>query len=211
MDIGIKTNTREAFIALGHVVGKALQAHRLKSPQYISIQGDFSSGKELFALAVDQIFNPSRYPNGITRDMEAETFLRPGNDGKQQTIFRNFRNRYAPNGSFFDECLRDFAGENPQAKVVIASNISRPGSYEYYRLARNMESECLDIGVVVYKLGPGFTRGVDLTFREEQHLDKVVTAYQTEVEPMGSVLVAPPPRTLPGWHMRPKPGQQPLH
>jgi hypothetical protein len=211
MDIGIQTNTREAFIALGRVVGLALQQLPQQRPHYISIQGDFSSGKELFALAVDQVFNPRRYPNGITRDMEAETFLRPGNDGQPQTVFRNFRNRYAPSGSYFDECLRDFAAENPQARLVIASNISRPGSYEYYRTAKNMKSECLDVGVVVYKLGPGFTRGVDLTFRDDHRLARVVAAYRSEVEPMGSVVVAPPPRTLPGLRMRPDSGLQPLH
>ncbi len=192
MDLGIQTNTREAFIALGHAVGRATFRSPFKSPWYISLQGDFSSGKELFALAIDQVVNPQRYPNGITKDLAAETYLRPSNDGKPQTVFANFRNRYAPNGSLFDEYLRDYGLQNPQAHAVIASNISRPGSYEFYRGAANMESKRLDVGVVVYKLGPGFKRGVDITFKDESRLVKMLADFQAQNEAQESVLIAPP-------------------
>lgn len=209
MDLGIQTNTREAFIALGNALGRATLRTPTKSPWYISLQGDFSCGKELFALAVDQVLNPQRYPNGITRDMEAEITLRPGNDGKPQTVFANFRNRYAPNGSFFDEYLLDFGLQNPRAHVVIASNISRPGSFEFYRGAANMESEFLDVGVVVYKLGSGFKRGVDITFKDESRLVKMLANFQAHEEARDSVLVAPPrPNRTKPVH---SPRSQPLH
>lgn len=195
MDLGIQTNSRDAFIALGHAVGRATLRSPFKTPWYISLQGDFSSGKELFALAIDQVVNPQRYPNGITRDLEAEQQLRPGNDGKPRTVFANFRNRYAPSGSFFDEYLRDFGLQNPGAHVVIASNISRPGSHEFYRGSANMDSQFLDVGVVVYKLGAGFKRGVDITFKDERRLVTLLADYQAQEDARDSLVIAPPTRS----------------
>ena len=198
MDAGIQTNSREAFIALGHALGRATLRTPCKSPWYVSLQGDFSSGKELLALALDQALNPQRYPAGISKELAAETYLRPGNAGRPQTVFANFRNRYAPNGSFFDEYLRDFGLQNPRAHVVIASNISRPGSFEFYRGAKNMESECLDVGVVVYKLGSGFKRGVDITFKDESRLVKMLADFRAQEESKESILIAPPSRPATG-------------
>lgn len=209
MDLGIQTNSREAFIALGHAIGRATLRTPYKSPWHVVLQGDFSSGKELLALAIDQALNPKRYPNGITKDLEAERHLHPDNDGKPRAVFANFRNRYAPNGSFFDAYLRDFSLDNPLAHVVIASNISRPGSHEFYRGAANMDSQFLDVGVVVYKLGAGFKRGVDITFKDERRLVTMLTDYQTQEEARDSVVVAPPSR--PGGSAAHSRGHQPLH
>lgn len=197
MDIGIQTNTRAAFVALGHVVGRAMQQAARQRPWFVTLQGDFNSGKELFALAVDEVFNPRRYPQGITQDLSAEKHLAGGNDGQPQTVFRNFRNRYAPNRDFFDAQLQDFQRANPAAHVLIASNISRPGIWERYRGTENLDSQWLDMNVTVYKVGAPFTRGVDLTLQDPQAMARVIADYKTQVEPYGSRLIAAPSR-LPG-------------
>lgn len=194
MDIGVQTNTREAFIALGQVVARSMQRVARQQPWSIALQGDFNSGKELFALAVDEVFNPHRYPQGITKDLSAEKHLAGGNDGQPQVVFENFRGRYAPDRLFFDRYLDDFQRQNPTAHVLIASNISRPDRWDAYRGAENLDSERLDINLTVYKIGVPFTRGVDLTMKDPQVLARVIADYKTQVEPYGSRLVAAPSR-----------------
>lgn len=194
MDIGVQTNTREAFVALGHVVGRAMQQAARQQPWFVSLQGDFNSGKELFALAVDEVFSPRRYPQGITRDLSAEKHLASSNDGQSLVVFENFRGRYAPNALFFDAHMDDFQRRNPTARVLIASNISRPGSWERYRGAENLDSQRLDVNLTVYKVGAPFTRGVDLTMKDPQALARVIADYKTQVEPYGSRLIAAPTR-----------------
>ncbi len=194
MDIGVQTNTREAFIALGQVVARSMQRAPRLQPWKIALQGDFNSGKELFALAVDEVFNPRRYPQGITKDLSAEKHLAGGNDGQPQVVFENFRGRYAPDKLFFDGHLNDFQRRNPTAQVLIASNISRPSRWDAYRGAENLDSERLDINLTVYKIGVPFTRGVDLTMKDPQALARVIADYKTQVEPYGSRLVAVPSR-----------------
>lgn len=194
MDIGVQTNTREAFVALGRVVARSMQQTPHTRPWFVSLQGDFNSGKELFALAVDEVFNPQRYPQGITRDLSAEKHLACGNDGQPQVVFENFRGRYAPDAKYFDLHMDDFERRNPTARVLIASNISRPGTWERYRGAENLDSQCLDISLTVYKVGAPFTRGVDLTMKDPQALTRVIVDYKTQVEPYGSRLVAAPSR-----------------
>ncbi len=197
MDIGVQTNTREAFIALGRVVARAMQQTPRQQPWYVSLQGDFNSGKELFALAVDETLNPGRYPQGITKDLSAEKHLASGNDGQTPVVFENFRGRYAPNSDFFDAHMADFQRRNPTARVLIASNISRPGSWDAYRGADNLAAERLDVNLTVYKIGVPFTRGVDLTMKDPQAMARIITGYKTQVEPYGSRLIAAPGR-VPG-------------
>ena len=115
MHTGVYIHTRDEFIALGNVIGQAIHKSARANPWFISIQGHFASGKELIALAVDQALNPQRYPHGMRPDYYAEKNLRPGNDGKPQIVFNNFRGRYAPHCGYFDGYLQEFQKANPDA------------------------------------------------------------------------------------------------
>ena len=194
MHTGVHIHTRDEFIALGNVIGEALHQNPRENPWFISLQGDMSSGKELVALAIDQALNPQRYPKGIEKDHSAEMELRHGNGRTFPVVFSNFRNRYAPHPGYFDGYLQEFQRANPNAYVLVASNISRPGTFESYRSAEHMQSDLLDVGLEVYKRGAPFVRAVELSFKNEPLLAHVVTEYNARVKNQVSVPVAAPAR-----------------
>jgi hypothetical protein len=166
----IFTTSREELIAFGNRLGRVMKDSDRKKPWIINLTGDGISGKELIALAIDQIFTPSRYPNGITREMSADDILEPDFVTQPAVVFTNFNRLICASRENFDDRLQNFADQNPWACVAVASNIERTFQGEFNYQAKGLDSDRLDVSLQVHKRPGNFTRHIGVTYDDNRLL-----------------------------------------
>lgn len=155
MYLTLDISTREQLIALGTILGEAIQSSNRERSWMIALEGDARSGKSLIPLAVDQVFNPHAYPQGITRDLSVDWLLKPGCQPSGTVVFDNF-------GTIpyrdYDNALDEFESKNLHAKVLVASNVARCLTTDFNRSAGFRHSKRVDLALEFDMLPGGFQR-----------------------------------------------------
>ncbi len=163
MYIETKIESREELLSLANKVGEVLRGMpRRDGPWIITLGASASSGKSLLALGIDEIFNPSHYPDGVTRNASADHIF------NRKVVFNNFRWLTRSNHDDFDQALHDFEHGHPAAKVLIASNLDRTlsGNFNYETLG--MCSKRLDLNIDVHMEPGSFRRRICLATENER-------------------------------------------
>jgi len=143
--------SRNELIDLGGTLAAALQAESFDKTWMISLRGTADSGKGLLALAMDRYLNPLRYPDGITKELSADTLLAPGNEGKPQIVFCNFYKANAPaKGKKIAERLSQFKTDNPDARILIAANVELPPTSGDQILSLR-GTDCVDVDLLFHR------------------------------------------------------------
>jgi hypothetical protein len=159
-------NDRAGLVSFGEDLGRILKEQNREQPWMIRLDGDFDSGKSLVALAIDKGFRPEAYPEGLHSGIRIETLMpwHRNPPGSLHTVFRHFAHILRISRGAFDCELADFEARNPQARVLIASNLDR--SITGNDLEGGLDSNRLDLAIRVLKSGDQYERHVELIARD---------------------------------------------
>ena len=160
---------RDELIEFSSKLGAALQRHPRKKPWIIDLEGDPDSGKSLIALAVDRVFNPQFYRQGITLAMSADRLPGEFHETKNPVYFCNYAYEIMETSEDYDDFLGRLIKRMPFNKVIMISNIYRslPGvaRHEFNYRSGNLHSDRLDIAIEVRKQRNSDERHVGVTFK----------------------------------------------
>lgn len=160
-------NDRAGLVAFGENLGRILKEQSRNQPWMIRLDGDFNSGKSLVAMAIDKGYRPEAYPDGLDRGVRIQTLMPDwhlNKPGSLHTVFKNFGHLICKTRNNFDQELKDFEARNPQARILIASNLRR--SLTGNDFDGELDSDRLDVAVRVLNSGDQFQRHVDLITKE---------------------------------------------
>ncbi|MFK7838776.1 MAG: hypothetical protein AB8B83_00460 [Bdellovibrionales bacterium] len=149
--VSIYTNSRESYIKVFHELDRLLQRFCPDQQTTLDLNGDEDSGKSLGAIAmhfsrVNKTAKALQIPNKdtVTGDFD----LSESRSG--QVVFKNFKRDIHTSKESYDRTLQDFAERNPQAKIIVAANLCRTLMGDYNYEAYGLNSDRLDIGVLVH-------------------------------------------------------------
>jgi hypothetical protein len=143
------THSRDEFISLGQALGLALKPLAEQEQKIILLGGHGNSGKSLLALAMDSVFRPEEYEDCIPLHLSADSKLDSSEKFGLPVTFNNFACRLEESDPAFDRILKNFAGRNTDAKLVIAANINRHYLTDFNYKANGLHSRNLDLYVDV--------------------------------------------------------------
>lgn len=149
--VSFYTDSRDSYIRVFHELDKLLRTFCPDQQTVLDLNGDEKSGKSLGALAMHfSRANKAENPPQIPSDDFVTGDDRLSESRAGTVVFKNFGNDVQASKEGYDSTLREFAERNPQAKLVIAANICRTfmGNYDYD--AYGLDSDMLDIGILVH-------------------------------------------------------------
>ena len=163
----------------GHYFKENAKDHPGNTPWTILLGADSDSGKSLLALAIDSVFRPHLYPDGISHEVSADSRLKPDFFGSPvpPVIFSNFQNLIYSSQEYFDSALEDFIHKYSGAKVYVSANIQRTFTGEFNYAAHGLCSNWLDANFHVYgHKKDGFKRRIVATVKDRAFFQTLQTA-----------------------------------
>jgi hypothetical protein len=163
-----RVHSREGLIEFGSALGRAFQDADKAGRRIVCVGGDAESGKSLIALAIDQVFSPDEYPQGLAAGLSADNIMNPAFrcPPGRPVVFNNYYNAMVPGPQGFDAVLDSFAQAHPRARILIAANLLRTPQEEFNYSARGLESERLDMNIYVRAVGKPFERQIEVTVED---------------------------------------------
>ncbi len=132
---------REAMIDFGSRFGHVIESIEDHPGQWkVVATGSLNGMKSLAAFGMNKALRPNLYPNGVTRDLRAESDLK-GRFCQGGVVFDDYFNQFISRPERFDAELIEFGQKNPQAKILFASNLRR-----FINEQKSYESEGLQSG-----------------------------------------------------------------
>jgi len=195
-------HSREALIAFGRKIAEAVEAAPRPDARarLIVAGGDSDAGKSFTALAADYAWNPARYPDGLNKNISADTLLIYDPHLSKMVVFQNMDGRVKATRGAFDAALELFdAGFRPRHGIIYLSNLKRIEGKPFDYESNGLDSRRLDLHLHS-RIEPGpFIRTIGVTVEDEKliaQLNPEMLAARVNGSPRTAQSTGTPPEAL---------------